>query len=201
MTQLLAEPAAALVYLLVAFTLVFIWPTLRLKLQTGTNAIVLPGGDTADAIVGRWFKATMAGLLTMAALAAFAPAPWNNPGTLPLPWPEVRLIAAWLILAGALAVVAVAQAQMGSSWRIGIDPKATALREHGLFGRSRNPIFLGMRAMLVGLFLIMPNALSLAFLLLGEVLIQIQVRFEEMHLERLHEDEYRSYRSRVPRWL
>jgi protein-S-isoprenylcysteine O-methyltransferase Ste14 len=201
MTRLLSEPAAALAYLFVAFTLVFIWPTLRLKLQTGTNAIVLPAGDTADAIVGRWFKATMAGLLAMTALIAFAPAPWNNPGALPLPWPEVRLIAGWLILAAALAVVALAQTQMGSSWRIGIDPKATALRAHGLFGRSRNPIFLGMRAMLVGLFLIMPNALSLAFLLLGEVLIQIQVRFEEVHLEHLHGDEYRNYRAKVPRWI
>ena len=42
MLSLLPHSAAAFAYLAVAFTLVFVWPTLRLKLATGVNAIVLP---------------------------------------------------------------------------------------------------------------------------------------------------------------
>ena len=201
MLSLLAHPAAALAYLAVAFTLVFVWPTLRLKLATGVNAIVLPAGDTADAFVGRWFKATMAGLFLMTGLATFLPDAAPALGAIALPSPEIRLFAGWALLSAALVWVFIAQVQMGASWRIGIDERPTDLRANGLFARSRNPIFLGMRVMLLGLFLVLPNGWSLAFLLLGEVLMQLQVRFEEAHLDRLHGDAYRAYCLRVPRWL
>ena len=201
MLSLLAHPAAAFAYLTVAFTLVFVWPTLRLKLATGVNAIVLPAGDTADAFVGRWFKATMAGLFLMTGLAAILPDAPPVLGAIALPWPETRLIAGWAVLSAALVWVFLAQVQMGASWRIGIDERPTELRANGLFALSRNPIFLGMRVMLLGLFLIIPNGWSLAFLLLGEVLMQLQVRFEETHLARLHGEAYAAYIVRVPRWI
>jgi len=52
----------------------------------------------------------------------------------------------------------------------------------GIFRRSRNPIFLGMIATLIGFFLTIPNALTLLLLALGFVLIQNQVRLEEEFL-------------------
>ena len=113
----------------------------------------------------------------------------------------IALASASLGLVAALAWIAIAQVQMGRSWRIGVDPAKTELKAARLFAVSRNPIFLGMRAMLVGVFLVAPNALSLAVLLLGEALIQLQVRFEEAHLERIEGEAYRAYRARVPRWL
>jgi protein-S-isoprenylcysteine O-methyltransferase Ste14 len=72
---------------------------------------------------------------------------------------------------------------MGKSWRIGIDEErpATLVRQ-GVFGLSRNPIFLGMMVTLLGLFLSIPNAVTLLVLALGVVLIQIQVRLEEEFL-------------------
>lgn len=201
MFDLLAEPAAALIYLGVAFGAVFLWPTLRLWRMAGINALVLARGQSAEAVVSQWFKATMVALFVMLLMATFLPSPWNQLGVIALPWPASRLIVGWTILVLALAIIAMAQAHMGSSWRIGIDEKPTALRANGLFGYSRNPIFLGMRAILFGLFLIVPNALSLATLLLGEAMMQIQVRFEEAYLERTHGEAYQAYRSRVRRWL
>ena len=201
MFEFLAHPATALGYLSAAFAIVFLWPTLRLRIQSGVNALVLARGESAEAVVSRWFKGTMAALFVMLVLATLAPTPWDQPGSISLPWPTLRLVVGWIILGVALAAVAIAQAQMGSSWRIGIDRQTTSLREAGLFALSRNPIFLGMRLMMLGLFIVLPNAMSLAILLLGEVLIQIQVRFEEAHLERMHGQAYREYRSRVPRWL
>ena len=45
-----------------------------------------------------------------------------------------------------LVIMLVAQAQMGLSWRIGIDEKnRTGLVTQGLFALSRNPIFLSLR--------------------------------------------------------
>ena len=95
-----------------------------------------------------------------------------------------------------------AQAQMGGSWRIGIDMKhQTDLIQGGVFRLSRNPIFLGMILTLAGLFLVIPNALMLLILVLGFVLIQIQVRLEEEYLTSIHGDNYLDYRQRVRRWL
>ncbi|MFT3809775.1 MAG: isoprenylcysteine carboxylmethyltransferase family protein [Micropepsaceae bacterium] len=201
MTALLADPITLFIYVIATFAAVFVWPTLRLRLSSGINALVLPQGDSGEAVVGRWFKGALVLLAAMSALAAFAPAPWDVIGPIALPFAEVRLYAGWAILAAALVWIAIAQVQMGRSWRIGVDPAKTELKAAGLFGVSRNPIFLGMRAMLVGVFLVAPNALSLAVLLLGEALMQLQVRFEEAHLDRVEGEAYRAYRARVPRWL
>jgi protein-S-isoprenylcysteine O-methyltransferase Ste14 len=91
---------------------------------------------------------------------------------------------------------------MGNSWRIGIDEeKKTPLVQSGLFRFSRNPIFLGMIITLLGVFLTIPNALTLLFLSLGFVLIQIQVRLEEEFLTRTQGEGYAEYRRQVRRWL
>ena len=66
---------------------------------------------------------------------------------------------------------------------------------------SRNPIFLGMRATLLGFFLALPNAVTLAIVVLGEALIQIQVRLEEEFLGAKHGARYAEYQRRTRRWL
>lgn len=91
---------------------------------------------------------------------------------------------------------------MGESWRIGIDEERRApLVRKGVFGLSRNPIFLGMISTLLGLFLVIPTAVTLLVLGLGVVLIQIQVRLEEEFLSGAHGRDYEEYRSDVRRWL
>ena len=92
-----------------------------------------------------------------------------------------------ILLLTSIAWTVVPQAQMGESWRIGIDEeRRTPLVRKGVFGLSRTPIFLGMMLTLSGLFLVIPNAVTLAVLALGVVLIQIQVRLEEEFLSRTH---------------
>jgi len=91
---------------------------------------------------------------------------------------------------------------MGNSWRIGIDEeKQTALVRLGVFRFSRNPIFLGMIITLTGVFLTISNALTLLFLVLGFVLIQIQVRLEEEFLAQAHGAEYENFKREVRRWF
>jgi protein-S-isoprenylcysteine O-methyltransferase Ste14 len=115
-------------------------------------------------------------------------------------------MAGWSLLVIALAWIVIAQHHMGESWRIGVpdagsSAQTPALVTHGVFARSRNPIFLGMAASLAGFFLVLPNALSLLAAILGIVLMQIQIRIEEPYLSACFGDAYTDYTARVSRWL
>jgi protein-S-isoprenylcysteine O-methyltransferase Ste14 len=122
----------------------------------------------------------------------------------PVAWLDNFVVQAlgWLVLSISGIVLIWAQAQMGESWRIGLDADTPGpLVVHGLFARSRNPIFLSMRLNLLGLMCLLPNLFSLLLLVCGELLIQIQVRLEEAHLPLLYGEAYEAYRAQVPRWL
>lgn len=195
-------PALALLaYFASFFALAFFWPTWRLWRRHGTNALVLPRDDSAHGVVGRWFRGTLAAIpLALAALSAGLPA--DALGR--IAWLEngAASFAGCTLLAISLLWVVAAQAQMGASWRIGIDSSAQPpLVRTGLFALSRNPIFLGMRLALLGLFLALPTGATLAVFLLGEALIQLQVRLEEAHLADALGCEYDDYRRRTRRWL
>lgn len=98
--------------------------------------------------------------------------------------------------------VLTAQHHMKNSWRIGIDKNSpTELVTSGLFKYSRNPVFLGMMMSLTGLLFLLPNFISLVFLLVGTLLMQIQIRLEEEFLIKQHGDVYSDYKNRVRRFI
>ncbi|WP_433294592.1 methyltransferase family protein [Pseudonocardia sp. CA-142604] len=114
------------------------------------------------------------------------------------------LAAAGLVvsLAG-LVVVLLAQAAMGSSWRIGVDDtERTELISSGLFSSIRNPIFTGMAAVCAGVALMAPTVVAILALacLIGAVQIQVRV-VEEPYLHRVHGDTYTHYTARTGRFL
>jgi len=107
-----------------------------------------------------------------------------------------------IFLLFSILITTVAQIQMGDSWRIGIGTEEkTDLVGSGLYAYSRNPIFLGMMSSVLGLFLVLPNTLSLLGCVLGCVLLEIMVRLEEVHLSSLHGQPYLDYLKRVRRWV
>ena len=115
---------------------------------------------------------------------------------------ESLRIAGLTLLVISFIWTSVAQYQMSRSWRIGIDYKEkTELVCHGLFSYSRNPIFLGVIISYLGTFLIIPNVLSFAILLITFVVIQTQVRLEEEYLENIQGQEYLDYKTGVRRWF
>ena len=201
MTTVEDQSLALLGYFASFFGLAFFWPTWRLWRRYGTNALVLPRDDSAQGVVGRWFRATLLAVpIALAWLAAGAPA--ETLGRIAWLESEAARIAGWTMLAVSLAWIVAAQYRMGVSWRVGIDSGAQPpLVRNGLFALSRNPIFLGMRLALAGLFLAMPNGVTLAILALGEVLMQMQVRLEEAHLGASLGRDYDDYRRSVRRWL
>ncbi len=120
-----------------------------------------------------------------------------------------QVVSAWLGVLGVVTavtgvvLVSASQAVMGDAWRIGVDPsERTGLVTDGIFRWARNPIFTGMIATQVGVFLMVPSWLTGLALVLLVVGIEVQVReVEEPYLARAHGDQYRAYRARVGRFL
>jgi protein-S-isoprenylcysteine O-methyltransferase Ste14 len=105
------------------------------------------------------------------------------------------------LLALAIALVALAQRQMGTSLRVGLAAEPTALVSEGLFRWVRNPIFLGMLLGLAGVVLVAPAPWSVAVWLAGAAAIGVQTRLEEQHLRARHGEAYLAYASRVGRFF
>ena len=189
-------------YLFVYLLTKFIWRSFVVWKRTGINPVTFKGTDSAHDYIGRVFKVLFAVIVIVVLLYSF----WPNIYRLlaPIEWLEqfwIRWIGVTLLILS-LAWTMVAQVQMGQSWRIGIDERhRTVLVTEGVFGLSRNPIFLGMTFTLTGLFFCIPNAFTLLTLVLGFVLIQIQVRLEEEFLGRVHGEDYEHYSRKVRRWL
>lgn len=189
-------------YLLAYLICAFLWRSFMVWKNTGINPVVFKGTDNPHDFIGRMFRLLF--VLVVGVVLAYSFWPEVYRYTVPIE----SLDRAWLRWSGvALLILSLvwtesAQAQMGSSWRIGIDLEhRTPLVRSGIFKLSRNPIFLGMMLTLLGLFLVIPNALTLLSLVMGVVLIQIQVRLEEEFLAQAHGEEYERYKRDVRRWL
>ena len=191
-----------LLYLLIYLAVAFVLPTYRVYKRTGVNPVTFGGADNAHDYIGKLFKVVMGVLAAVVIVYAFTPGLYSY--LLPVSWLEnqiIKLIGLVLLILS-LGWIVLAQIQMGNSWRIGIDEeKQTPLVSTGVFGISRNPIFLGMIVTLIGFFLTIPNAMTLLILVLGFVLMQIQVRLEEEFLLKNHVSVYEDFRGRVRRWL
>ena len=97
----------------------------------------------------------------------------------------------------------VAQVEMGSSWRVGVDStEATELVTTGLFRWVRNPIFTAMLLVSLGLVLAVPNLIAFFGLVVSLVGIELQVRrVEEPYSASIHGERYVSYAQRVGRFV
>ena len=195
-------PAALLIYYIVCFIFAFALRSLLVYRRSGVNPFVLPSSGDVHGYVALAFKVVIAGIAVVVIGLAIWPGSQIYFGRWSVLSTPVVAYLGWTLLIASLIWLLIAQAQMGTSWRIGIDDKRrTELVQHGLFTLSRNPIFLAMRVNLVGLFLVFPSVVTAALLVAGEILIQVQVRLEEQHLANLHGQVYDSYRAKVRRWL
>lgn len=189
-------------YLALYFATAFFGQSYLAWKRTGINPYVLKVSDDAYGLVGRLMKWVSGAGGAAILIYVFWPAGYGY--LVPIPWlqHDMAVYIGVFLLFGSLGWILIAQHTMGDSWRIGIDTEQkTDLVHRGVYRYSRNPIFLGMRATVLGLFLVLPNALTLVVLTLSDVLIQIQVRLEEAHLESLHGEAYRDYKAEVRRWL
>lgn len=102
----------------------------------------------------------------------------------------------------ALLVISSSLIAFGRSFRIGIDPDhPDRLVTRGVFGLTRNPMYVAFGLSLLGEFLIHPNWIFLIYLGAGSWLFHRQVLREEAYLNAHYGEEYRAYRNHVRRYL
>ena len=191
-------PLFLLVYLATSFVL----PSLRVYKKTGINPVTFGNADNVHDYIGLVMK-VLTGLL-VAAVLLFS----LNQKAYSYLNPFEYLQKDWIVYTGLLIVhaslawIIVAQHHMQQSWRIGIDDKhPTVLITNGLFGVSRNPIFLGMITSTAGIFMIMPDAVTLLVAVTSYIVIQIQIRLEEEYLQHTHGSAYLLYKEKVKRHI
>lgn len=180
------------------FLLAMVLPSLRLRRRTGRSALVMHReGNPFQRVIGLAMALFMLAVLAWSVLYVVLGDEklglWK--------WPEALGWLGWGLTLSGLCFTMVAQAQMGASWRIGIDAARTELVTGGLFALVRNPVFTGMLAMVSGIVLVTPSAWTVMALGYYVLLVSLQVRLEEDHLLRLHGETYRAYAARVGRFL
>jgi protein-S-isoprenylcysteine O-methyltransferase Ste14 len=139
--------------------------------------------------------------LALAAVAALALEELS-----PMPITAGNRVAVWagaIVVAIGMALVAwaIVKVQRAGS-NVPTDMPTTTIVDTGPYAFSRNPIYLGAMAFLAGLAVALDTGWLLAVLVPFALVIRYGVvAREEAYLERKFGDEYRSYRSRVRRWL
>ncbi len=189
-------------FLAIYFFIVLVIPTVRVKRRTGINPYVFKNTDSAHDYLGK-ISAPISLMVLMVTLTNLI-YPDGLEYMAPFIWLELSLLRTigFLVIHVALVWIIVAQIQMSDSWRVGIDKAAkTELKTNGLFSVSRNPVFLGMLVTIAGVFLIIPNALTLLAFVVLTLLFQVQVRLEEEYLTKTHGEIYAAYCTKTSRWL
>ena len=108
-----------------------------------------------------------------------------------------------LIGACGIAVTLLSQIQMGDSWRIGVDQQeTTALITHGIYAKSRNPIYFGIFLFWAGVCITLPHLLLWACAFVCWICIEVIVRqIEEPYLKKVHGDDFLKYKSDTNRYI
>lgn len=154
-----------------------IYQTIR---QTRINPIIFGKIDNASDYIG--FITNVLIVLLFAAVLTFSFSEKIHSYLVPISYLQTKPLTIFglALIHIALVWISIAQYQMSNSWRIGIDAgNKTKLVTDGVFSISRNLIFLGMIISVLGLFFIVPNALTFFLTLTTYIVIQIQIRLEE----------------------
>ena len=126
----------------------------------------------------------------------------------PLGWIE-NLAFRWRIVAGAVIFIA-GMTTMAAGYRAlvrhgtNVNPSrpSTALVTDGVFGHTRNPLYVGISIALCGLALVFDLDWVLLLILPSCALLHFAVvRCEERYLDGKFGEAYRRYKERVPRYL
>lgn len=108
-----------------------------------------------------------------------------------------------LILSGSGVIFFVMALQsMGSNWRSGfrIDDRVKLVND-GVYKYSRNPAFLGIDLLYLGLALTFPNKYIIAISIIVVVLFHIEIINEEKYLISMFGKEYSTYSKNVGRYI
>ncbi len=157
-------------------------------------------GVSAWAFLKTTGKARLAGMLFVASIGVISYSSGIIASRPDVAHPTAS-IAAFLCIGG-VAMVIIAQLQMGAAWRIGFsEGDAPVFISGGLYRYSRNPIFLGMILLSIGTALAAGHWWVWLAAALFALSAHLSVLQEEGHLAKSFGEAYLAFKSRVPRWV
>lgn len=122
----------------------------------------------------------------------------------PSGWPTGGALVAGLVLLalGILLMAAGVLQFKRHGTPVPTDQPTTALVTTGVYGFSRNPLYLALTAIYLGVALLLPSLPALILILPVLVVMRYGViAREERYLETKFGDAYRAYKARVRRWI
>ncbi len=107
-----------------------------------------------------------------------------------------------LIVAGVFLMLAAAGRFRAAGTEVKPWKTTTTIVDHGVYGMTRNPMYLAMALLYLGLALACASLGALVLLPVVMFIIRTQViAREERYLEAKFGDSYRAYKARVRRWI
>jgi protein-S-isoprenylcysteine O-methyltransferase Ste14 len=175
-----------------------------LRLATGINPIVIASSKGAWRIVEILSLASVLLWLTEVILQAFHSRYDIFPKRLGFDFLDgfvVKILGAGFVGLGLVTFLS-AFFSFGKSWRIGIDRKTPGtLVTGGIFGLTRNPIYVASNLYFTGIFLINGTWFFLIFALLAAIACHFQILREEEFLRRQYGRDFEDYCQRTGRYF
>jgi len=167
---------------------------------TDSSGQRVSGSGTAS-VIARPIRLFPAALLLGFILDRLLPLPFAIPRVGLVHWISAVIAAALILLGMALFAAGVRNFSRAAT-PLPTNQPARVLVTTGIYGRTRNPIYLGFFLMYVGIGIAVHSAWILALTLPIAVAIRYGVvAREEAYLERCFGDDYRGYKARVRRWV
>ncbi len=189
-----ALPVVFVVFVFVALA----WPLVRLWMGTGVWGITAwrsRSWTERAAVFGLLAGGTVLGAcMTAPALVGWEVLGVEAPGT-------AQSLVGWLLCAASLFLVVRAQADMGASWRIGVDKEPTDLVTGGVYQWIRNPIYTGLFGLLVSVAVLLPWWPVLVVGALTMIGVRVQTLREETHMRSTHGEAWASWARDTGRFV
>ena len=176
---------------------------------TGGGAEAPRSGDGEASAAGGWGAPDVAGVIALPPLIVlgFLAAAAVLEAIVPLPvaiaHSLARHVAGATLAAGGFVIIAVGTRRFAAAGT-NVPPTlpTTALVVDGIYGRTRNPLYLGLTLVYLGLGVAAGSLWSIGLVvpLLWVINVGV-VKREERYLERKFGDAYRAYKARVRRWI
>ncbi|MEO7602890.1 MAG: isoprenylcysteine carboxylmethyltransferase family protein [Sphingomicrobium sp.] len=115
----------------------------------------------------------------------------------------VQIVMVVTLVAGGLAIVLAAMRRFArAGTRVEPWAPSSAIVSDGIYRFTRNPMYVGMALVMLGLGLIIGSPMSLAMVAVALLIVdRFVIRREEAYLEAKFGADYLDYRRRVRRWL
>ena len=115
--------------------------------------------------------------------------------------PEYLSVIAVILLYIGMFFVTVSLVNLGPSLRMGLPKESTKLRTQGLYGISRNPMYLGINLVTIASSLYFPDLINMSFTIYAIIIHHQIIRREEHFLAERFGEEWQIYSGKVKRYV